>query len=122
MKKIISYTLFLICLVLVTGSSYAQDSTHVDVAQTAQQGTQAVITVLDAFGCKIPTNVAGIIVLVVGFVFRFIEKRRIKQKHADEIKTIIESSPTMREEHRNMFQRIVDRLEGKKTIQQTAKK
>lgn len=93
----------LICL------AQADTSLAGDVGSAAN----GILALLTDFGVKVPGWV-GLAVSAAVFLIRHFGIRRLKRQHAEELRQALASAPTMNDEHRNLFQRIVDKLEGNK--------
>jgi hypothetical protein len=88
MKKILSIALLFVCM-----SMLAQDST--DVGAMAGQTAKLIFQILQAFGIDVK-GWQAIIVFLIPFVFRYFGKKRLNNKHASEIKKIVEAYPEVK--------------------------
>lgn len=103
-------TLLMLCTGMIC---LAQADSTLNVGETAGDVTAGLVKLLAFFGIKL-TGWAAIIPALIPVIMHYLGSRRLKQMHANELKQIVEASPTMKEEHVSRFKEFIDRLEGKK--------
>jgi len=114
MKKVFYTILLTAVLTLVAIPAFCQVDTTGSGNDVAQSAASGLIDLLVALGVHIG-GFKTVIIFIVGIVWRYIEKKKIKEAHAQELENVI-STPGAMPEHIGKLQSIINRLRGIKEI------